>query len=40
VVNVTAPREVVNAMSTREGEQAILNVISRNRGRVNQTIGG
>lgn len=38
VVNVSDPNEVVNAMSTREGQEAILNVISKNRARVKQSV--
>lgn len=39
VVNVDDPSSVPRAMNTREGEEAILNVISRNRNRVRDSVG-
>jgi len=38
VVNVDDPTTVPNAMSTREGEQVVLNIIQRNRGKLRQII--
>ncbi len=38
VVNVTDPEEVVSAINSPEGEQMILNVISRNRSNVNASL--
>jgi hypothetical protein len=39
VVNVTDPKEVTSVISSKEGEEVILNVLSRNRGRARQAIG-
>ncbi|MGL4478805.1 MAG: hypothetical protein ACRCVK_11325 [Aeromonas veronii] len=40
VVNVIDPGEITAAMASSAGEKVILNVISRNAGRVRSTIGG
>lgn len=40
VVNVTDPNEVANVLSTVEGEQAVLNVISKNSRQVGQIVQG
>jgi tape measure domain-containing protein len=39
VVNVDDPSSVPRAMNTREGEEAILNVIQRNRNRIRDSVG-
>ena len=39
VVNVDDPMTVPNAMSTRQGEQVVLNIIQRNSGKLRQIIG-
>lgn len=38
VVNVDDPTSIPEAMGTREGEKAILNVITRNRGKLRETL--
>lgn len=40
VVNVDDPATVLNAVSTREGEQVILNTIQRNSGKLRKVLGG
>lgn len=39
VVNVTDPREALAALATAEGDQAIVNVISRNRAAIQRELG-
>lgn len=39
IVNVDDARSIPEAMSTREGETAILNVITRNRGKLREILG-